>query len=82
MCLLISNRLGSLETKTGSLEDKTGSYATTGSNQFNGSQTITGCLSINNAKICSTGVTISSNTEIFNLSTFDGVNMDYVIKKR
>ena len=55
-------------------------YATTGSNTFVGSQTITGCLSINNAKICSTGVTISSNTEIFNLSSFDGAFFDYVVK--
>jgi len=41
-----NNRLGSLETKTGSLEGKTGSYATTGSNVFQGSQTITGSLFI------------------------------------
>jgi len=55
-------------------------YATTGSNNFVGSQSINGCLSINNAKICSTAVTISSNTEIFNLSTFDGAFFDYVVK--
>ena len=55
-------------------------FATTGSNSFVGSQTINGCLSINNAKICSTAVTISSNTEIFNLSAFDGAFFDYVVK--
>ena len=55
-------------------------YATTGSNVFNGNQTINGCLTINNAKICATGTTISSNTEIFNLSSFDGAFFDYVVK--
>ncbi len=55
-------------------------YATTGSNTFVGSQTMNGCLTVNNAKICSTGVTISSNTEIFNLSSFDGAFFDYVVK--
>jgi hypothetical protein len=55
-------------------------YATTGSNTFNGNQTINGCLTINNAKICATGTTISSNTEIFNLSSFDGAFFDYVVK--
>jgi hypothetical protein len=55
-------------------------YATTGSNIFNGSQTINGCLTINNAKICATGTTISANTQIFNLSSFDGAFFDYVVK--
>ena len=55
-------------------------FATTGSNTFVGSQTINGCLTLNNAKICSTAVTISSNTEIFNLSSFDGAFFDYVVK--
>jgi hypothetical protein len=55
-------------------------YATTGSNIFNGNQTINGCLTINNAKICATGTTISSNTQIFNLSSFDGAFFDYVVK--
>jgi hypothetical protein len=55
-------------------------YATTGSNTFNGNQTINGCLTINNAKICATGTTISSNTEIFNLGSFDGAFFDYVVK--
>ena len=55
-------------------------YATTGSNTFIGSQTINGCLTLNNAKICSTAVTISSNTQIFNLSSFDGAFFDYVVK--
>jgi hypothetical protein len=55
-------------------------FATTGSNTFVGSQTINGCLTLNNTKICSTAVTISSNTEIFNLSAFDGAFFDYVVK--
>ena len=55
-------------------------YATTGSNTLNGNQTINGCLTLNNAKICATGTTISSNTEIFNLSSFDGAFFDYVVK--
>jgi hypothetical protein len=55
-------------------------YATTGSNVFNGNQTINGCLTINNAKICATGTTISANTQIFNLSSFDGAFFDYVVK--
>jgi hypothetical protein len=55
-------------------------YAITGSNNFVGSQSINGCLSINNAKICSTAVTISGNTQIFDLSTFDGAFFDYVVK--
>lgn len=55
-------------------------FAKTGSNAFNGTQIITGCLVINNAKICSTGTTISNNTQIFDLSTFDGAFFDYVVK--
>lgn len=55
-------------------------YATTGSNTFNGTQTINGCLNLNNARICSTATTISSNTQIFDLSSFDGAFFDYVIK--
>jgi hypothetical protein len=55
-------------------------FATTGSNTLSGNQTINGCLTINNAKICATGTTISSNTEIFNLGSFDGAFFDYVVK--
>ncbi len=55
-------------------------YATTGSNVFYGSQNINGCLTINNAKICATGTTISSNAQIFNLGGFDGAFFDYVVK--
>lgn len=55
-------------------------FATTGSNTLYGSQTISGCLTINNAKMCATGTTISSNTEIFDLSSFDGAFFDYVVK--
>jgi hypothetical protein len=65
---------------TGSSQISNLGYATTGSNTFVGSQTINGCLTLNNAKICSTAVTISSNTEIFNLSSFDGAFFDYVVK--
>jgi hypothetical protein len=55
-------------------------YAITGSNNFNGNQTITGSLTLRNAKIDSTCTTISSNTTIFNLGAFDGANIDYVVK--
>jgi hypothetical protein len=55
-------------------------YATTGSNVFNGNQTINGCLTINNAKMCATTTTISGNAEIFDLGSFDGAFFDYVVK--
>jgi hypothetical protein len=55
-------------------------FATTGSNRFNGNQTITGSVTLRNAKMDATCSVISSNTTIFNLSTFDGANFDYVVK--
>jgi hypothetical protein len=42
----VTGSIAALNTYTGSLEGKTGSYATTGSNVFQGSQTITGSLFI------------------------------------
>jgi hypothetical protein len=74
---IISGMTGTI---SGSLQLSNLGYATTGSNNFVGNQTINGCLTINNAKICSTAVTISSNTEIFNLGGFDGAFFDYVVK--
>ncbi len=55
-------------------------FATTGSNTFYGNQIISGTTTIGNAAIGSKCVTISSNTALFNLGTFDGANFDYVIK--
>ena len=51
-----------------------GGFATTGSNVFTGAQTI------NNAKLDAKCVLLSSNATVFNLSSFDGANIDYVIK--
>lgn len=55
-------------------------FATTGSNTFYGNQTISGTTTINIATLGSKCVTISSNTEIFDLGDFDGANFDYVVK--
>jgi hypothetical protein len=55
-------------------------FATTGSNTFYGNQIISGTTTIGNAAIGSKCVTISSNTALFNLGTFDGANFDYVVK--
>ena len=65
------NRLDALEAETSSLQteidglsNKTGSYATTGSNVFNGSQEITGSVKGN-----VTNVSIASSTASFDCST-------------
>lgn len=42
---------GSANTRLNSLETKTGSYATTGSNQFNGNQSISGSLTVSDSLI-------------------------------
>ena len=55
-------------------------FATTGSNTFNGNQVINGTATIGIATLGSKCVTISGSSPIFNLSTFDGANFDYVIK--
>jgi len=55
-------------------------FAITGSNRFNGNQTITGSVTLRNAKIDSTCSVISTNTTIFSLGSFDGANFDYVVK--
>jgi hypothetical protein len=55
-------------------------FATTGSNIFYGNQTISGTTTIGVATMGSKCVTISSNTAIFDLGTFDGANFDYVVK--
>ncbi len=55
-------------------------FATTGSNIFNGNQVINGTGTIGIATLGSKCVTISGSSPIFNLSTFDGANFDYVIK--
>ena len=55
-------------------------FATTGSNIFYGNQTISGTTTIGVATMGSKCVTISSNTSLFDLGTFDGANFDYVVK--
>ena len=55
-------------------------FATTGSNSFNGNQTITGSVTLRNAKIDSTCSVLSYSSTLFNLSSFDGANFDYVVK--
>jgi hypothetical protein len=66
---------------SGSLQITEFGYATTGSNTFTNNQVINGTLTINNAKIGTVCTPLASTTTVLNLSTFDGVNMDYVIKK-
>ena len=65
---------------SGSLQLSNLGYATTGSNTFVSDQVINGTLTINNAKIGSVCSSISTNSTIFNLSDFDGANIDYVVK--
>jgi hypothetical protein len=66
---------------SGSLQIFNFGYASTGSNVFIGDQHISGSLTVDDsAEIGSKCVTISSTTQIFDLSIFDGANFDYVVK--
>ena len=65
---------------SGSLQIEEFGYSTTGSNSFVGEQIVTGSLTIRNAKIDATCVTVSTGTTIFDLSSFDGATFDYVVK--
>ena len=66
---------------SGSLQVSNFGFATTGSNNFKGDQNVSGSIIIgNSASIGSKCVTISSTTQIVNLSPFDGANFDYVVK--
>ena len=65
---------------SGSLQIEEFGYSTTGSNSFVGEQIVTGSLTIRNAKIDATCVTISTGTTIFDLSSFDGATFDCVVK--
>jgi hypothetical protein len=57
-------------------------FATTGSNQFNGNQSVSGSLTVNKVKMDATCVSLSAVTghTIFDLGVFDGANFDYLVK--
>jgi hypothetical protein len=66
---------------SGSLQVSNFGFATTGSNNFKGDQYVSGSIIIGeSASIGSKCITISSTTQIINLSSFDGANFDYVVK--
>jgi hypothetical protein len=65
---------------SGSVQIKNLGFATTGSNYFKGSQTISGSLSLFNSKIGDACITTSDPTTIFSLGMFDGASFDYVVK--
>jgi hypothetical protein len=65
---------------SGSLQIEEFGFSTTGSNSFVGNQTVTGSLTVRNAKLDATCVTVSTGTTIFDLSDFDGATFDYVVK--
>ena len=55
-------------------------FATTGSNQFIGDQTITGSVKIKNAKMDATCSVMSTSGTVISATGYDGANFDYVIK--
>ena len=65
---------------SGSLQVSNFGFATTGSNVFKNNQIITGSVSIRNAKMDATCVSLTSNATIFDLSEYDGAIFDYVVK--
>lgn len=65
---------------SGSVQIKELGFATTGSNYFKGSQTISGSISLFNSRIGDACVTTSDPTTIFSLGIFDGASFDYVVK--
>jgi hypothetical protein len=65
---------------SGSLQVSNFGFATTGSNVFKNNQIITGSVSIRNAKMDATCVSLTSNATIFDLSGYDGAIFDYVVK--
>ena len=66
----VNNSLTALNLSTASLTSKTGSYATTGSNTFQGNQTINGTLNVTNIVV----TTITASTEYASGSTRFGSN--------
>jgi TM2 domain-containing membrane protein YozV len=65
---------------SGSLQIAQHGFTTTGSNRFNGNQTITGSLTITNTKMGSLCTTSTGDTVVLDLSDFDGATIDYVVK--
>jgi hypothetical protein len=65
---------------SGSLQVSNFGFAITGSNSFKDNQIITGSVTIRNAKMDATCVTLTSNATIFNLGSYDGAIFDYVVK--
>jgi hypothetical protein len=55
-------------------------FATTGSNQFVGDQTITGSVKIKNAKMDATCSVMSTSGTVISATGYDGANFDYVVK--
>ena len=62
----VDTRLDTAEVEINSLQIVTGSYATTGSNIFNGLQTITGSLIVGQQGFLDEGLTVPNNAEIGN----------------
>jgi hypothetical protein len=65
---------------SGSLQIVEHGFTTTGSNRFNGNQTITGSLTITNTKMGSLCTTSTGDVVVLSLSDFDGATIDYVVK--
>jgi hypothetical protein len=55
-------------------------FATTGSNQFIGDQTITGSVKIKNAKMDATCSVISTSGTVISATGYDGANFDFLVK--
>jgi hypothetical protein len=65
---------------SGSLQVSNFGFAITGSNSFKDNQIITGSVTIRNAKMDATCVTLTTNATVFNLGSYDGAIFDYVVK--
>lgn len=65
---------------SGSLQIRELGFPTTGSNSFNGNQTITGSLTIEKTKMGSLCTTSTGDTIVLDLGDFDGATIDYVVK--
>lgn len=65
---------------SGSLQISNLGFSTTGSNSFNGNQTITGSLTIANTKMGSLCTTSTGDTIVLDLGDFDGATIDYIVK--
>lgn len=75
----IATTTNDLDGRLDSIEGVTGSYATTGSNQFNGNQSISGSVNIGSGSldIISPEVLHVGNSGSYNIARFDGYDNDY-----